>query len=34
MQKLDMQTYDSLSNNIEIVAKLFLQVITEKEDSS
>lgn len=34
MQKLDMQTYDSLSNNIEIVAKLFPQVITEKEDSN
>lgn len=34
MQKLDLQTFDSLSNNIELLQKLFPQVITEKEDSN
>lgn len=34
MQKLDMQSFKSLENNIEIIAELFPQVITEKEDEN
>jgi hypothetical protein len=32
MQKLDMQTPDLTDANIEKIAKLFPQVLTEKED--
>lgn len=34
MQNLDMETLNSLDNNIEIISKLFPQVITEKEDEN